>query len=206
MNAATPAQPVPSPQPRWEIVRLGELDPEPRDEVARLFVEAWAEDLQPFCKDLGRWARALAPAFSPSAIHVVVEDGVVLGIAACSHGTNRALRLDARAMRQHLGLLRGTFLSLVMAPIFHKKLEYPETTAYIEAVATAKAAQGRGVATALLTHLHGLPFSEFVLDVVDTNHRARRIYERFGYRELYRTKVFGKRGQQRVYMGLVQSR
>ncbi len=183
------------------VVRLSELSPVPRAEVSRLFVQAYKDDLQPLCKDLGRWARALEPAFVPERFLVAVRDSKVVGMAAFSVGSHRALRLDARAMRRHLGLLRGSLLYLAMSRSFHKKLKYPPTTAYIEAVATAAEARGQGVATTIFEHLHALPYQELILDVVDTNTGAKRLYERLGYVEFERHKAPpGTKYKWQIYM------
>lgn len=185
------------------VVRLSDLDPVPRLAVARLFVEAYQHDL-PRCKKQEhqeRWARALASAFVPEQIYVAVEGGEVLGMAAVSYGTHRALRLRARDMRRHLGLLLGTVLHAIMAPMFGKKLPWPESTEYIEAVATAERARGRGVASAVLERLHSLPFEECMLDVGDANTGAKRLYERLGYQEAYRERAMpGSKYKELIYM------
>ena len=185
------------------VHRLRDLPDVPRLDVARLFVEAYQHDL-PFCKTpqaRERWAGALASAFVPEQVYVAVDGGEVLGMAACSHGAERALRPRAADLRRHLGPVRGTVLHAVMAPMFAKKLPWPETTAYIEAVATAERARGRGIASAVLAHLHALPFEAFMLDVGDANTGAKRLYERLGYQESFRERAMPGSGyKQRIYM------
>ncbi|ACZ31771.1 GCN5-related N-acetyltransferase [Xylanimonas cellulosilytica DSM 15894] len=173
------------------VVPLTDLPAARRPEVARVFAAAYAQDLSTISSDRAGWAVALAPAFVPGVCFVALDGGSdadVLGLAACSHGSTRALRLDPRALRRGLGVVRGTFAFAVMRRTFHRPLPYPETTGYVECVATAPAARGRGVATALMEHLHGLPYDEFVLEVTDVNDGARRLYERLGYRELRRKR------------------
>ena len=72
---------------------MSELSPVPRQEVARLFVESWKEDLRPLCKHMERWVHALAPALVPERVYVAVRDGEVLGMAVCSAGAHRALHV-----------------------------------------------------------------------------------------------------------------
>lgn len=193
----------------FSVVRLSDLHPVPRLEVARLFVEAYQHDL-PLCKTpqrQERWACALASSFVPEQVYVAVEDGEVLGMAACSFGAHRAIHLQARDMRRHLGLLRGTILHAIMGPMFRKKLPWPDSTEYIEAVATAERARGRGVASAILERLHSLPFEASMLDVGDANVGAKRLYERLGYREAYRERAMpGSKYRELIYMRRPRSR
>jgi len=180
---------------------MSELSPVPRQEVARLFVESWKEDLRPLCKHMERWVHALAPALVPERVYVAVRDGEVLGMAVCSAGAHRALHVTGSDLREHLGLLRGTALYPVMSHLFHKKLRYPETTLYIEGAAVAPASRGQGIATRIFEHLHTLPYEEFVLDVVDTNPGAVRLYERLGYRECERHRAaLGAKYKELIYM------
>lgn len=185
--------------PNVVVLPLTDLPPARRREVARVFAAAYAKDLAGISRDVERWADALAPALVPEVCFVALDAGAgtpgaadvpgpVLGLAACSHGSTRAVRLDARALRGSLGVVRGTLAWLAMRPSFHAALPYPPTTGYVECVATAPEARGRGVATELMERIHALPFDDFVLEVTDVNDGARRLYERLGYRELRRKR------------------
>ncbi|WP_165350382.1 GNAT family N-acetyltransferase [Xylanimonas protaetiae] len=174
--------------PNVVVLPLTELPADRRAEVARVFAAAYATDLATISRDTERWAAALAPAFVADVCFVALDGDAVVGVAACSHGTTRALRLDPRALRRHLGVVRGTFASLAMGRTFHHRLPYPASTGYVECVATDPAARGRGVATTLMDHLHALPYDDFVLEVTDTNERARALYTRLGYTEHHRRR------------------
>lgn len=174
--------------PNLRVEPLSALPPSSVPAVARVFVEAYAADLASISRDQRRWAAALEPAFVPERFWVALDGGEVLGIAAVSHQSRRAMALDAGALRRHLGVVRGTVASLVMRRTFHRAVPYPATTGYVECVATATAARGRGVATTLMRHLETLPYDELVLEVTDANEGARRLYQRLGYEEIGRRR------------------
>ena len=69
-------------------------------------------------------------------------------------------------------------------------------------MATAAAYRGRGVGQGLLSHVMAAePYSEYVLEVIDTNAPAIRLYEKLGYREFTRTPaVKGSGFNYYVYM------
>ena len=175
------------------VVRLDAVPAERHRDVARVFASAYAKDLAAISRDTGRWTEALTSALVPEVCYVALDceaapERAVVGLAACSHGSTRALRLDATALRRALGTVRGTFAYLAMRRSFHDPLPYPATTGYVECVATDPEARGRGVATALMAHIHGLPFENFTLEVTDANDGARQLYERLGYRETRRRR------------------
>lgn len=173
----------------YRVVRLTDLDGAARAEAARVFVEGYSNELETLSKDRDAWTRALTPALVSEVFYGAVDDGGhVLGIAACSNAATRAMRLDPTALRKNLGAVRGSLAALFMGGTFHKSIDdVSDGTGYVECVSTATHARGRGVATALMEHIHDLPYREFVLEVTDVNAGARRLYERFGYRE-YRRK------------------
>jgi ribosomal protein S18 acetylase RimI-like enzyme len=124
--------------------------------------------------------------------HVGLIHGEPAGIVACTDGRQRAVRHDARELRRHLGVLKGTIAHLSFSREFERPLPYfRERMASLEFVATGSRFRGRGVATAIIKHLLDLPqYDEYVLDTIaDVNTPALRLYEKLGFTEFKRTKV-----------------
>jgi ribosomal protein S18 acetylase RimI-like enzyme len=74
-------------------------------------------------------------------------------------------------------------------------------------VATAAAHRGKGVSFDLLKYIHEtMPYSEYILEVADTNASAIRLYEKLGYVEFTRKPAHKKSGfNDFVYMKLIRS-
>jgi ribosomal protein S18 acetylase RimI-like enzyme len=66
--------------------------------------------------------------------------------------------------------------------------------ASVEFVATSKKYRGQGVASAIMKYLYTFSeYNEYILEAADTNIPAVKLYEKLGYREIYRKKQkFGK--------------
>ncbi|WP_327204809.1 GNAT family N-acetyltransferase [Paenibacillus sp. DMB20] len=108
------------------------------------------------------------------------------------------------SLRSGLGYVMGSLAYFVLKKEFNAPLPYFDETGYIECVATLEKARGQGVSTALMRHvMHQLHFHHYVLEVVDTNEIAYRLYKKLGFEEFERkqAKPSPKRGfNERIYM------
>ncbi|WP_157549364.1 GNAT family N-acetyltransferase [Nonomuraea candida] len=175
-----------------EVVRAAELGESYRRGIAEVFIDGFGPDFSYFSKDPAKLTDALEHALVLDLFYVALLEGRPAGITACTDGRQPSFRHDKRELRRHLGLYKGTVADFGFRREFSKSLPYArEGMASLEFVATGAAYRGRGVATALLTHLLALPqYDEYVLaEISDINTPALRLYEKLGFREFERTKV-----------------
>ncbi|MFC4015362.1 GNAT family N-acetyltransferase [Nonomuraea purpurea] len=175
-----------------EIRRAADLGEGRRRAIAGVFADGFGPDLVFFSKDRDRLADAVAHMLVLDLFYVALIDGEPAGIVACTDGRQLSVRHDAAQLRRHLGPVKGTIADFVFRREFQKLLPYArQGLASLEFVATGARFRGRGVATAILTHLLALPqYDEYVLEEVsDINAPALRLYEKLGFREFKRRKV-----------------
>jgi len=177
-----------------EIRRAADLGPRAREKIGEIFAEAFYGDLRLFSRDREKLARACAHMFSLGHFHAALIGGEIAGVAACLGADSYCVRFDRKALARHLGPARGLlaafgFSCLGRSPKYPPEVKMDGKTASVEFVATAAAHRGKGVASAILAHLHSLPeYSAYVLEVRDTNAAALALYEKLGYREIHRKK------------------
>lgn len=175
-----------------EVKPATELGEGYRRAIAGVFVDGFGADLSYFSKDPDTLTDALAHMLVLDLFHVGLVGGQPAGIVACSDGRRLSVRHDARELRRHLGLVKGTVADVVFRREFQQTLPYArEGLASLEFVATAAPFRGRGVATAIIQHLLALPqYDEYVLETIsDVNTPALRLYEKLGFTEFKRKKV-----------------
>ncbi|GIO87166.1 hypothetical protein J25TS5_40980 [Paenibacillus faecis] len=187
------------------IKKLADLDASGRDQAVEIFTDAFLRSLQFMSKDQTRLTRALRHAFVGDQFYTAVENGKVLGIFAYSTNRARAFSFDKQIFQKEFGRIKGSFIYKVLHGELGKPLDFNDRQCYFESVATAREARGRGIATLLNNHLIDmLDFDEFILEVVDTNTSAYRLYEKLGYTEIKRKKqrLFPKLAgfNERIYM------
>jgi ribosomal protein S18 acetylase RimI-like enzyme len=173
------------------FIKASELPFDTRTQISNIFVDGfYNEGLHYFSKDKGKLARALAHMFLLDRFYVAEENGEILAIVGVTHKKPPPIQLNKKALVKELGFLRGrvAYWGLNRFTYNHAyPFEMSEDAASIEYVATAVAHRGKGVAFALLNHvMELLAYKEYILEVIDTNPTAIRLYEKLGFAEFTR--------------------
>ncbi|MBD2867347.1 GNAT family N-acetyltransferase [Paenibacillus arenilitoris] len=164
------------------IRSFAELDSAGLEQAAEVFVDSYRKELEEVSRDRTVLARLIKQSFVKQQFYAAIQDGRVAGIMAYSTNKTRSQRFDRRELQQAAGRFKGWLLHGIFEKQFHAPLELGEDECYLEAVATDPAYRGKGIATALLNHLlEHLPYRVFTLEVVDTNVKAIRLYEKQGF-------------------------
>ena len=172
------------------IERMSNLDKKNRKEVTQIFVDAYYDSLTFLSKDKNKLNEAFEHAFVSDVFFVAFNQEKAVGILACSTNKSRALHLRKKEFKKYFGFIKGTISLYLMKKNFHAPLNYSDYMTYIECVATSTQARGRGVATHLMEYVYNqLPYTEYILEVVDNNTNAIRLYEKLGFREFKRKKA-----------------
>jgi GNAT superfamily N-acetyltransferase len=162
-----------------------------RPAAARLFWQAFSgklgKVLAPEKKALRLIERILNPAFAISALD---PKGRLLGLAGykTADGAFAAGGLDdmTAVYGQLGGLLRGVFVE-----VLDRKIE-PDCL-LMDGIFVAESARGRGVGSTLLNAIgeeaRRRSLSRVRLDVIDTNPRAKALYERTGFKAVGEEKT-----------------
>jgi ribosomal protein S18 acetylase RimI-like enzyme len=192
------------------IARGDELDQSYRRQMSDVLVRGFAEDFSFFSSDPATLSSLFEHMILPTRFYVALVDEQPAAVASFTTGNQQCFAPRWREFRRHLGLWRGAVAYVVVRTQFLAVYDGARPgLAEIGFVATAPAHQGRGVATALLTHLLSLPtFQEYVVeDIKDNNAPALALYAKLGFTEYKRRpERFSKRAgfSEYVSMRLVQ--
>lgn len=177
-----------------------------RLQVSQVFVDAYEHDLAFFSKDQRLLAQAFVSSFCEDVFFVAEIGGEVVGILACATSKQRAIHLNRASLMSAFGFIKGRLAYRILNREFAAPLPYGEEVGYIESVATKQLARGKGVASALVRYvIEQQEYQRFVLEVLDTNTNAFRLYEKLGFKVFLRKKErFAKmKGfTERIYMEL----
>lgn len=162
-----------------------------RPQISTIFVDGFYQWLNYFSKDKAKLERTFRHIFNLDVFHLALDaDGTILGMAACTDGEIPAVRLDKREFRTHLGFFTGSFAYMILRREFEKK-QYPFPIAkgmgVVEFVAVSARHRGQGVAAQMIRDIFtATPYTEYVLEVADTNTPAVKTYEKLGFAEFMR--------------------
>ena len=186
------------------------LSPELVSSAANLFLTALGEKFVPI---LGNEANAIALVESSivsTSCLSAEEDGKLLGVLAIQTNKQSFLDPDFKDLRAHYGIVGGIIRAAGLTLLQHSP---KPKELYIEGIAVADFARGKGVGTKLLDEIMILAksqgFERVTLQVINTNHRALQLYERLGFTIEKRSKVWpvnrmiGWHFSESIFMGRV---
>jgi ribosomal protein S18 acetylase RimI-like enzyme len=164
--------------------RIGPGFPQTERPVAvRLFWQAFAGKLgrvmAPEDKALAFLERVINPEFAVSALSA---DGRLLGLAGFKTEQGALIGGGLGDMTAVYGLFGGTWRGLLLDTL---ERETEDGSLLMDGIFVAEEARGRGIGGALLeavfTEARSRKLSRVRLDVINTNPRARALYERKGF-------------------------
>ena len=180
---------------KFKIVKADETDLDVRAQMGNIFADGFTQWLGYFSKDKNVIAKAFSHMFVLEQFYVAVTDDEVAGVAACTDGGSQSVKLNAKELRKHLGLFKGSMAGIFLKKEFEAPYVYfPPNTGSIEFVGTASKFRGQGAASQLIRYIiENTPYEDYVIDeVADTNIQAMKLYEKMGFEE-YRRKPMSEK-------------
>lgn len=154
-----------------------------RQAAAALYLEAFGPLLLPLLGDATRALNLLARSLNPAYAFVATSDGQLAGLVGYQDGADSLLDLDLREMTRAYGLPGGGLRYLGMGLLLSRDRQ--PGTLLMDGIAVAPGMRGQGIGTQLLEavcrHARENGYSDVRLDVLDSNPRARALYEREGF-------------------------
>ena len=159
------------------------FEPEHKEQAIRLFWDAFKGKLHPVMKPEEKALNFLRlVADSNHAISAVNDEGELLGIAGYKTRNGSFIGGDLKEICSIYGPMSGTVRGIIMS--FLERPLQPGTL-LMDGIFVSKQARGQGIGSALLSALKSQAqsegFKQVRLDVIDTNPRARALYERHGF-------------------------
>jgi ribosomal protein S18 acetylase RimI-like enzyme len=172
-----------------------------REQVAALYWTAFAQKLEPIFRQREPALRVIAASLKPDYSFVALAGEQVAGVAGFKDAQGSLLDLTPAAMTRAFGFVGG-WLRLLGLSIFARAAQ--PGVLLMDGIVVNAELRGGGIGSHLLDAIvaYGREqgYSSVRLDVVDTNPRARQLYERKGFvvvaeqRYLYLRPIFGFSG------------
>lgn len=154
-----------------------------RQQAAALYLEAFGPLLQPLLGEGPRSLNVLERSLDPRHAFVATRGGRLAGLAGFQDGAGSLLDVDLRAMTRAYGLPGGSLRYLGMGLLLSR--DQQPGSLLMDGIAVASGMRGQGIGTQLLEavceHARANGYTDVRLDVLDSNPRARNLYERVGF-------------------------
>ncbi|OMG00477.1 GNAT family N-acetyltransferase [Paenibacillus sp. FSL R7-0337] len=182
-----------------QVEIVDRLDEEQKREVARLYYQAFTlkfSGIWIFSRKEQDIVDVLSRCLHYDKALYAVYEGRVVGFAGLETGVGFFMTLNYRSLRQTFGLLGGAwrYAAYGIFRLLHGNT--PSNAVHIDPLVVSEQARGLGVGTRLLEAVFAwsreADRSKVLLEVVDTNPLAKKLYERVGFRtfKVQNTRLF----------------
>lgn len=165
-----------------EVVLSVGLKEEHRTKAAELYYIAFRQKLHPIFRDEARGLEVLKHSLGQNhAITAMCGDELV-GLAGFKDATGQLVDIQPKLMTEVFGFVGGWWRLLVLS-LFERDMQ--DGVLLMDGIVVDAAMRGKGIGSQLLDatieHARSSGYNQVRLDVVDTNPRARQLYERKGF-------------------------
>lgn len=173
----------------YKIVEFGSLNDIQKEQAIDIIIEGFGH-MMTFTKDKMILKELFRKGFHTSLFLCYVEAEKVLGIMGLGTNRVRPLKFDYDICVSLFGKRKGTILCKQMNAIFQSPVVKGDKELYIDILATAGYARGKGVATKLINYAFSLyQYETCYIEVFSKNETALRLYCKAGFSK-YREKKF----------------
>ncbi len=152
-------------------------------QAAQLYAEAFRRKLMPVLRSEAAVVAILDDALDPSMGIAALAVNDLVGIAGIQHEERHFVNFHRTAFVQRFGRFSGSVRYLMCKEGYARPLRPGELL--MDGIAVRSDQRGQGTGTRLLQTIFdfaaGHHFKTVRLDVIDTNPRARQLYERMGF-------------------------
>lgn len=162
-----------------------------KSDVADLYLNALGEKFIPILGDRAEAKKLLELSINESNCFSAVSGSELLGVLAFQVKDMSFLSISFKEIKSVYGFFRGIFKFIGLSMLSHNT-NLDEI--YVEAIAVSESARGQGVGSKLFDALFEYAkinnYKRITLQVIDTNPKAKELYERLNFRTISQSKIW----------------
>ncbi len=173
-------------------IRLG-IKPEHKEDAAKLFALAFKKKLVNILGNTEQVIALLKDNFCLNqAITAVTENGEIVGIAGFQIKKVPLINLKYHDFVNYFGVVKGSYKFLLIYLIFDRKQDN-KNQLLLNGIVVKDGFRGHGIGQKLIHELQVYAMNKNMdsikLDVIDENPKAKKLYEKLGFRSVKHIKV-----------------
>lgn len=172
------------------ITQYGQLNDKQKREAVEIFMEGFGH-MMTFSKDQNATKALFLEALNPVYFYAYIEKETVLGIMGIGTNKIRPVKFHEDLCKKLFGKIKGKIISMQMNAIFQSKTVTEDADLYIDTLAVAKQARGKGIGTKLIQYAFALPeYKNYYIEVLSKNENAKKLYEKLGFIQYKKSKIY----------------
>ncbi|MEM7009648.1 MAG: GNAT family N-acetyltransferase [Thermodesulfobacteriota bacterium] len=157
-----------------------------RQKAAQLYAEAFSQKFMPIIGSKEKLIGILYDAIKPECGIAALKDEQLVGLCGFYHnGISFTAGMSSSVIIKHLGYIKGTWAILLLWILYERKPAAGEL--WMDGIVVDTDMRGKGVGRNILEQLNSFAkekrYKCIKLDVIDTNNRAKKLYESQGFVE-----------------------
>jgi ribosomal protein S18 acetylase RimI-like enzyme len=159
--------------------------------AVELFLNALGEKFTTILGDKNKAKELLELSINPHNCFSAIGETELLGVLAFQIKNTNFLSFTFKMIISVYGFMNGIIKMIGLSMLIHKS---NSDEIYLEAIAVSESARGKGVGTQLIETLFLFAkennFKFISLQVIDTNPKAKELYEHLGFRVVKKTSIW----------------
>jgi len=186
-----------------KIKRAVECGDNIRERLGEVYVNAFYDDvLKYFSKDKAKLIKIFACGFMLEYFYVAIMDNKIVGMVACMGKGQICFKKNIKTLIKYLGVFRGLTTNFLLNQFINEFPKINKETALIEYLVTDTKHLRKGIASKLIKSLFtSTEYKKYLLEVAGTNTKAINLYEKLGFKAVYRKYYFPM-----SYIGMVYTK
>ncbi len=174
-----------------EIIITNEVNIEQLEQALEIFYYSFEQKIRPLIHPKEKAIRLYSLAINQNRVYYALKNKKAVGIIGLQYDNMDFISYGFDIIRKHFSFFRSLYLYL-MLNIMKMRLE--EDTIRVDSIAVADQYRGEGIGTMLINKAIKIAkdrgYKEMILEVVNTNPRAKKLYESMGFRQKKHMKFY----------------
>ena len=159
--------------------------------IANIIYDAFGSKFNKFYSNKNKVIKFISKSLRNDRTVIALKNGKTVGFAGLEHNKKSFIDPDLKETYHIFGL--ATPVAIIVTELLVLANKTKPTELHLETLAVSVNERGKGVGSKLmqfvLNYARSKGFSRIILEVVETNARARHLYERFGFEEVKVQKI-----------------
>lgn len=159
--------------------------------VASIIYDAFGSKFNKFYGNKNKVVEYISKSLRNDRTIISLKNGMTVGFVGLEHNKKSFIEPDLKQTFHIFGLASPVAILITKLFVLANKTKPQEM--HLESIAVSKTERGKGIGSKLLqfvlNHARSKGFSQIKLEVVNTNPRARQLYESFGFEEVKVNKI-----------------
>jgi GNAT superfamily N-acetyltransferase len=178
--------------PETEKIKItDEINENQLNQAMDIYYFAFKQKIKLLIKSKEKAVEVYKKSLNADRIFYAVMENKVVGLAGLHYENKNFIDVEYRSLRKHFNPFRSYFIYSIYKLISPK---IKEDVLRIDSLAVKESVRGLGIGSQLIDKVFQFAkskgFNEVILEVVDTNPKAKKLYEKIGFKEKKLVKYY----------------